>query len=117
MKKRGTWIYLGTLLLFGAVLLGFFLWRNSGKELQVRTERTPETTAAPVPRGKVELNTATAEELETLPGIGPALAGRILAYRQEQGSFSSVEELLEVEGIGQARLEGLRDYVTVEGKP
>ena len=61
----------------------------------------------------VNLNTATAEELDTLPGVGPATAAAILAYRSEHGQFSSVDDLLEVRGIGDAKLEALRASVTV----
>lgn len=61
----------------------------------------------------VNLNTATATELETLPRIGPAMAQRILDYRTANGPFTSVDDLTEVPGIGDATLEGLRDLVTV----
>jgi len=61
----------------------------------------------------VNLNTATSEQLDALPGIGPALAGRILAWREEHGRFGSVEELQEVSGIGPARFAELADLVTV----
>jgi competence protein ComEA len=62
--------------------------------------------------GLVNLNTADAAALETLPRIGPALAERILAWRTDNGRFTSVEDLLDVPGIGDAILEGLRDLVT-----
>lgn len=61
----------------------------------------------------VDLNTADATALETLPGIGPALAERILAWRDEHGGFRSVEDLLEVSGIGEGRFAELQDRVTV----
>lgn len=61
----------------------------------------------------VNLNTATAAELESLPGVGPATAEAILDYREQHGPFASVEQLLEVRGIGEAKLEALRDKVTV----
>jgi len=61
----------------------------------------------------VNLNTATAEELETLPGVGPATAAAILAHREDNGQFGAVEDLLEVRGIGEAKLEAVRDFVTV----
>lgn len=63
--------------------------------------------------GVVDLNSADEAALNTLPGIGPALAGRILAWREEHGPFTSVEELDEVSGIGPAMLERLRDLVRV----
>lgn len=62
--------------------------------------------------GKVNLNTADAAALDTLPRIGPALAERILAWREQNGRFTSVDDLLDVPGIGSATLEGLRDLVT-----
>lgn len=63
--------------------------------------------------GTVNLNTADAAALETLPRIGPALAARILAWRADNGRFSAIEDLLDVPGIGDATFEGLRDLVTV----
>jgi competence protein ComEA len=61
--------------------------------------------------GPVHLNTATLEELDALPGIGPVTAQKILDYRQEHGAFASVDELDAVPGIGPARLEQLRELV------
>lgn len=61
----------------------------------------------------VDLNTATVEQLDTLPGIGPVTASAIVAWRGANGPFSSVEQLGDVDGIGPARLEKLRDRVRV----
>ena len=61
----------------------------------------------------VQLNTATAEQLETLPGVGPATAAAIIAHRDQNGPFTSVDQLLDVRGIGEAKLEQLRDLVSV----
>ena len=77
------------------------------------------TTSVPTADGSVgggalvNLNTATSAELEELPGIGPVTAASILQWRAEHGRFTSVEELLEVSGIGEARLADVRDLVTV----
>jgi competence protein ComEA len=59
----------------------------------------------------VHLNSATLEQLDTLPGVGPVTAQKILDYRQKHGAFSSVDELDAVPGIGPARLETLRELV------
>jgi competence protein ComEA len=63
--------------------------------------------------GPVDLNTATADQLETLPGVGPATADAILSYRKEKGRFRSVDELLEVRGIGEAKLSAIRPKVRI----
>jgi competence protein ComEA len=65
------------------------------------------------PNAKVNINTATAEQLDSLPGIGPALAGRIVAYREQHGAFSGLEELSNVSGISPKMVEELRDKITV----
>ena len=76
----------------------------------------PAAGAAAVPQtadGKVRLNTAAASELESIPGVGPVLAGRIVAARDASGGFDSVEDLLDVAGIGEAKLAALRDHVVL----
>ena len=61
----------------------------------------------------IDLNEATAEQLQQLPGIGPALAQRIVDFRQQHGPFQRVEDLLKVRGIGEKSFEKLRRLVTV----
>jgi competence protein ComEA len=83
---------------------------------QVVVPRRPEPGAAAADpaaatAGPVHLNTATLEQLDELPGVGPATAQRILDYREKHGAFSSVDELDAVSGIGPARLEQLRELV------
>jgi len=97
------------------ILLGLtavFLCALAGLSFRDRQDRVPgvviETEA------EVDLNTATAEELDTLPGIGESLARRIIAYREANGPFGSIEEIMEVSGIGEAKFAELEDRVTVD---
>ena len=69
--------------------------------------------AAGAPGGLINLNSATAEQLDSLPGIGPSTAQKIIAYRTEHGGFRRVDDLMEVPGIGPAKFEELKDLVTV----
>ncbi|MBL5975409.1 MAG: ComEA family DNA-binding protein [Candidatus Leucobacter sulfamidivorax] len=105
-----------------AVLAGVNLARllTDGEQIVVPNAETAEAAAAGAPGagvagapGPVSLNAADAAALETLPGVGPALAQRILAWRAANGAFSSVEQLLEISGIGQKTFEGLRESVTL----
>ncbi|PYT54873.1 MAG: topoisomerase [Acidobacteria bacterium] len=68
------------------------------------------------PLKTVNLNTATSEELQKVPGIGPATAEKILQMRKSYGAFKSVDDLLAIRGIGKKRLDKMRKYLTV-GKP
>ena len=109
------------------ILLGLtaaFLCTLAVLSAQDRQERIPGAvieTEVEVPREEiapdfppVDLNTATAEELDTLPGIGESLARRIIAYREANGPFGSIEEIMEVSGIGEAKFAELEDRVTVD---
>lgn len=88
---------------------------------QVYVPRVGEVPPGPAPStggseeaaGPVDLNTADAELLDTLPGVGPATAAAIVDHRERHGPFTTVEGLLEVRGIGEAKLEALRDLVRV----
>lgn len=73
-------------------------------------ERQPEL----VNTGPLNLNTATVEDLDSLPGIGPAIAGAIIKYREEHGDFQTIEEIQNVSGIGAAKFEQIKDLIAVE---
>ena len=79
----------------------------------ITTQQTAQEQVTPEPKPLIDVNTADSETLQELTGIGPALAERIIAYRQEHGPFTSAEELLEVKGIGEATLEEFRHEITL----
>lgn len=128
MKKPRLSILVAVTLLFAVFTLGFFLGRNGSHgsvELSVPAAMqtlppqttcpeptTPETVAVTFP---IDINRADAEQLTALPGIGEVLAGRIVAYWEENGSFLSTQELQNVEGIGEKRLDAILDLITVGG--
>lgn len=127
-------------LLFAAFCIGMYFGKqNSGGDFRIVTARASQATQMPtrqpeiptntrkveiatVPTtvppttqpGPLNINTATVEQLMTLPNIGPTLAQRIIDYRTVNGPFQSVKELDMVEGIGEKTLEELLELVTVE---
>ena len=68
--------------------------------------------AKAAPAGKLNVNTATAQQFATLPGVGEKLATRIVDYRQKSGGFKSVNELMNVQGIGEKNFAKLQQYLT-----
>lgn len=77
---------------------------------------TAALAAGPSVTGVVNLNSATAEELALLPGVGPSKAAAIIRYRTEHGAFKRVDDLAEVKGFGAKALEKLRPHLAIEGK-
>lgn len=129
MKLEKTqWVLLGLSVLFVTFTLAFFLGRNSihavittqsvanNAPAQITTT-TPREDAPEEPAEeqlRVNLNTATASELEELPGIGPKLAERIVSWREENGGFVSVEQLMDVSGIAEGKYDEIKDLIYVE---
>ena len=101
---------------------------NDGEQIYVPTlgEATPvpptaasKTTSArtptiKAPQGKININTATLDELDALPGIGPAIAQRIIDYRTQNGDFKKIDDIKNVRGIGDALFEQIKDLVTLQ---
>lgn len=122
MKIR--WHEILVLVIFGVfvlIFLGSYLATAQAPGIWISTEHNSVNTAADEKdvEGKtedadlVDINTADQAELESLPGIGTARAQAILDYRSVHGPFDSIEELLEVEGIGEKLLEKIQDYVII----
>lgn len=82
-------------------------------ELGAVVPAAPDSGAGGQETGKVNLNTATSDELEELPRVGPELASRIIAWRDENGPFAAVDELMNVTGIGEKTFDALKDLVSV----
>ncbi len=77
----------------------------------ISTGMPPSTT----PLASIDLNSADAQQLQSLPGIGPKLAQRIVEYRQKHGAFHQIDDLLKVKGIGESLLEKIKPYLTISG--
>lgn len=113
---RCEWALLGLTALFLCLLLGLFLRDRAAMAAPASVETklsVPVEEVRPDP-SPLNLNTAAEEELTALPGIGEALARRIVEYREANGPFESVEQLTEVSGIGPGKLAALEGLVTVE---
>ena len=120
MKGTAQKVLLAVTALFVTFTLAFFIGRSS-VHAQITTERVPEELVRELPEPepepeqtpRLELNRATRAELEALPGIGAVLAERIVAWRSANGPFVSVEQIMDVEGIGEKKFAEIRDSIYV----
>ena len=74
----------------------------------------PSDAAGVAADGRININTATSEQLQTLSGVGPVMAGNIISHRDARGGFATIEEIMNVSGIGERTFESLRDRITVD---
>lgn len=122
--KKASIVLLVILLIFFSTVTGYLIGhQNTSKDIIISYKKDPEK-SFDVPNeeskgissdGKININTASVGQLLLLPDIGETLAKRIIDYRTQYGEFYSVEDLLLVKGIGEKKLEQLRDLITVGG--
>jgi comEA protein len=96
---------------FGATLAAAFCLFSLAFSVQSAAKKVPP------PSKPIDLNTATSEQLQRLPGVGPVTAQRILDYRKKSGPFQSVDDLLAVKGFSTKRLDKIKPYVMVKPPP
>ncbi len=119
--KKPQWILVGITAAFLCLLIGIFVGRNLTGAYIPLDKATADnssnaTTQSQQYDGKIDINTATKEQLQLLPGVGETTAQKILDYRNENGSFQTIEDLLNVSGIGEKKLEQMKPYIKVTGE-
>lgn len=121
VKKSAFWCLLLICCSCIAFTGGFYLGRNLNRT-PVQVDTLPPVAATNFSEGtgekepeSININTATIEQLQTLPKVGPVLAQRILEHRQIHGPFENVRDIANVEGIGDSILEAILPYITVGG--
>jgi len=123
VKKGGTILLIVITVMFAAFTVGIFVGRNSDSaSVSIHIPSTDSSQDGLVQQQpvnnsantKININTATLEQLKTLPGIGEVLAQRILDYRNSNGSYSSIYDLAKIEGIGTQKLLSILDFISVE---
>lgn len=116
--KKGIPLWVLPVLGFLCLCIGFYAGRQG---THITTTRNPDTvyaaTQAPTEPLRININTATWEELTLLPGVGEAIAKDIVAYRNLHGRFTSISQLDEVKGIGEGKLAAIKDYIILEDAP
>ena len=125
-RKQALIFSLSAVLVFSAAVLLLRLPLRPRKPVEISARAVSEeailtggdgeqTALELLPDEKLNINTATAEELTKLPGIGTVLSQAIVEYREENGNFSSIEDIMKVSGIGEGRFAAIEEYIYVEG--
>lgn len=128
-KTVGKWVYVVTLMIC-AFVTGYLAGAGNvpapritvinpqtSEDAQQLREEMSQTLQQDTEPLLIDINTADAEALDLLPGIGPVYAQRIVEYRTENGPFQSIEDIMEVSGIGEKKYEAIKELITVEDVP
>jgi comEA protein len=112
--ERKVLIFIAILILCGATLRFLNVKYHKASYASAKGEKAPEGKPADVisPSASINVNTASQEELEKIPGIGAELARRIVEYRSQYGIFATLDDLEKVKGIGAKKLKAIRKYIT-----
>lgn len=122
MRRKQTVIF-GVVVFVMACVLGLVIETNTPRQFTVEddtlanpgiTGLAPSRSPLPAANSKININTATVEELERLDGIGEKLSERIIRYREEHGAYTVIEDIMRVSGIGEKKFENIKDDICVE---
>ncbi len=119
MKKAGAFLLIGLIVFACGTVIGILVGRSQGHHAVTVAYMAPSDAFnsevdADAPAFLVNINTASADLLDTLPGIGPVIANRIIEYRETNGYFTAKSDLLNVEGIGYDTMIKIYEMITVE---
>lgn len=113
--KKPQWIFLSITAAFLLILAGIFVGRNTaGAYIPIKDTKETIVQEQSNKDGQIDINSATLEQLQLIPGIGPSIAQRIIDYRTENDGFKSIEEIMNVSGIGEKKFEQMKPYIKVQ---
>lgn len=117
MKNKGFLIIIALTFCFIAFIAGYLTAITTDRSITISdtAEEHQAFTTAVYDHGLLNINIASASDLSQLPGIGDILAQRIITYRENNGPFSNVDDLIHVEGIGAKKLASIKEYITASG--